>query len=518
MKKIFFVLTLLVSSTFLFAQEPADALRYSWYTSSGTARQQAVGGAMASLGGDLSAAYVNPAGLGFYKTGDFVLTPGYNFLNNKSTYYGRTEKDKKNTFSFGTSGVVLGSGSDVDRKGRSGSGAFAIAINRTANFSSNVLYRGLNTQSSYSQKFLEELKNDNITTDAAASNYPFGSSLAINTFWIDTANGWNAGNKTFKSLATPLLSTGGLLQQQEIINRGGITELALAFAGNKKDKLYWGFTLGVPFLKYRKESTFTEADPSANNTNKFDFGSITENLTTEGTGLNVKMGLIYKPVEYVRLGLAIHTPTFYRLTDKYNASVTTNTELFQGSLIQRSSEFTDGQDAQFSYWMTTPYRIMVSGSYVLREIEDVRKQKGFLTADIEYVNYKASSYTTDPESDDSQEARDYLKSLNKSIDNTYKSAFNFKVGGELKFTTIMARLGAAYYGNPYKNLDGAKGSRFLLSGGLGYRNKGMFIDLTYVHTMGKDVHYAYRLQNSPFAAANIKSTAGNAVLTVGFKI
>ncbi|MEO7393704.1 MAG: aromatic hydrocarbon degradation protein, partial [Chitinophagaceae bacterium] len=62
------------------------------------------------------------------------------------------------------------------------------------------------------------------------------------------------------------------------------------------------------------------------------------------------------------------------------------------------------------------------------------------------------------------------------------------------------------------------GNRFLLSGGLGYRNKGMFIDLTYVHNMTKDVHFAYRLQNAPFSAANIRSTAGNAILTVGFKI
>ena len=518
MRKIFLLLICIVSTFTLFAQEPADALRFSWYTSSGTARQQAVGGAMASLGGDITAAYVNPAGLGFYKTGDFVLTPGFNFLNNKSTYYGRTEKDKKNNFSFGTSGIVLGSGTNPDRKGKTGSSSFAIAINRTANFGSNLLYRGINTQSSYSQKFLEELKKDNVTTDAAASAYPFGTSLAINTYWIDTANGWTAGNKTFKSLATPLLQTGGLLQEQQVTNKGGISELALAFAGSKKNKLFWGVTLGIPFLNYNKESTFTEADPSTNNTNRFDYAAITENLNTKGTGLNLKMGFILKPVEYLRLGLAIHTPTFYRLTDKYNAAVTTNTELFKGTLAQESAGFTDGKDAQFSYWMFTPYRIMASASYVLREVEDVRKQKGFITADIEYINYKASSYTTDPEGDDSQESKDYLKSLNKAIDNTYKSALNFKVGGELKFTTIMARLGAAYYGNPYKDLAGAKGNRFLLSGGLGYRNKGMFIDLTYVHNLTKDVHYAYRLQNSPFSAANIKSTAGNAILTVGFKI
>jgi long-subunit fatty acid transport protein len=275
-------------------------------------------------------------------------------------------------------------------------------------------------------------------------------------------------------------------------------------------------------LNYTKESTFTEADPNATNTNRFDFASITENLNTKGTGFNVKAGLIYKPVEYVRLGLAIHTPTFYRLTDRYNASVTANTELYQGNYTQSSDLFTNGEDAAFSYWHTTPYRIMVSGSYVLREIEDVRKQKGFLTADIEYVNYKASSYATDPEglgnNTTVSEAGEYLKSLNKAIDNNYKGALNVKVGGELKFTTIMTRLGVAYYGNPYKNLNGAKGNRLLLSGGLGYRNKGMFIDLTYVHNMTKDVHYAYRLQNSPFTAANIKSTAGNAILTVGFKI
>ena len=318
-------------------------------------------------------------------------------------------------------------------------------------------------------------------------------------------------------MAAPLLQTGGLLQEQQVINRGGISELALAIAGAKNDKFYYGFTIGIPFLRYDKESTFTEADATANGNNRFDFASITENLTTKGTGINLKLGVIYKPVEYVRLGLAFHTPTFYSLSDVYNASVTANTEMFQGMQTQSSATFVANPDAEFNYWMFTPYRIMASASYVLREIEDVRKQKGFITADIEYVNYKASSYTTSPESE-SEEANDYFKSLNSAIDNAYKGAFNFKVGGELKFTTLMARLGAAYYGNPYNNLAGEKGSRFSLSGGLGYRNKGMFIDLAYVHTMGKDVHFAYRLERTPFTGANIRSTNGNAVVTIGFKI
>ena len=515
MRKIFFILTCIISTQELVAQEPADALRYSWFTSGGTARQQSIGGAMGSLGGDISATFINPAGLGFYKTGDFVLTPGYNFLNNKATYYGRTEKDKKNNFTFGTSGFVLGGAGNNGKKGLRGS-AMSLAINQTANFGSNLLYRGSNNQNSFSQQFLEEIKNNN-DKDAnnVAAGYPFGTSLGFNTYWIDTIAGGSSGNYQFQTRA-PVAT--GLLQQNSIVNKGGITELALAGAANFNDKLYAGATFGIPFLHYSKEASFTEADATANDGNKFDFASIDENLTTDGIGFNLKVGVIYKPVEYLRLGFAIHSPTYYSLTDKYNTSVTTNTESYKGLLTQTSASFSDGKDGEFKYILHTPYRLIASASYVLREIEDVRKQKGFLTADIEYINYKASSYKTDPQGGNSQSSKDYLKSLNHAIDNAYKGAFNFKMGGELKFTTFMARLGAAYYGNPYKDLNGAKGSRFQLSGGLGYRNKGMFIDAAYVFTMGKDVHFPYRLQSTSFSGASIRSTGGNAVLTVGFKI
>ena len=159
MKKIFFIFTMIMTCHALYAQEPADALRFSWIQSSGTARQQAVGGAMTSLGGDISATFVNPAGLAFYKTGDVVITPGFQLSRNNSTYYNRNESARKNIVSFGTSGVVLGTG--TNEKNSSGGFALAIAINRTASFGNNILYRGLNTQSSYSQKFLEEINNRN---------------------------------------------------------------------------------------------------------------------------------------------------------------------------------------------------------------------------------------------------------------------------------------------------------------------------------------------------------------------
>ena len=116
---------------------------------------------------------------------------------------------------------------------------------------------------------------------------------------------------------------------------------------------------------------------------------------------------------------------------------------------------------------------------------------------------------------DGSGAKEYYKSLNKTIDNLYKSAINVRLGGEVKFNTIMFRLGGAYYGNPYKN---EKADLVKVSGGLGYRNKGMFIDLTYIYSINKDIHYPYLLQDKSNLPAYLKNNAGNIVATIGFKI
>ena len=68
------------------AQTPDDALRTAWFTQNGTARNMAVGGVMGSLGGDITANHINPAGIGLYKTKELVLSPGFNFNNNSFNF------------------------------------------------------------------------------------------------------------------------------------------------------------------------------------------------------------------------------------------------------------------------------------------------------------------------------------------------------------------------------------------------------------------------------------------------
>jgi hypothetical protein len=514
MKKLCLITVLSLSMAGAIAQEPADALRYSWNVQGGTARVRAIGGAMGSLGGDITSTFVNPAGLAFYRTGDLILSPNFQFGKTRGNYLNTTTEEKGSRFTWGTTGFVIGSGRN---DGSVKNSALSIAYNRMADFNSRHEYRGLNTTSSYSQKYLEEIQRNNIKDgNVLSTEFDHGSSLAFNTFWIDTVGGGTNGNFDFQSRSLNLLST-GLLQQSSVVHKGGIDELALGLAVQLKEKWMVGGSIGVPILHYKRESEFVEADATDDETNQFNYAMVEEKMRTTGVGFNVKAGVIYKPSEYWRLGFAVHSPSLYTLTDRYETTVTADVE--DGELrSDYSKDYNDDLPSQFKYSHSTPYKVMGSVSFVIRETQDVTKQRGFITADVEYINYKASSYRLDEDEVSVAGTDTYLRQLNQAIDNAYKGAFNFRAGGELKFTTVMVRLGAAYYGNPYKDIRGENGSRLNLSGGLGYRDKGFFVDLTYVHSISRDVHYAYRLANSPYHAARLKGTTGNVFLTVGFKI
>lgn len=171
-------------------------------------------------------------------------------------------------------------------------------------------------------------------------------------------------------------------------------------------------------------------------------------------------------------------------------------------------------DPEFKYDLVSPWKLMLSGSYVIREVSDVTRQRGFITADIEYVTHGSSRFSSSEDNGDEA----YYDGVNEAVKTAYKGAFNMRVGGELKFNTIMGRLGFAYYGKPYDDAA-LKAHKMNISGGLGYRNKGFFVDLTYVHSLNKDVHFPYRLDSPRLNTfADIKEGNGNVVLSVGFKL
>lgn len=511
MKRRFLLLAVSLISMKMYAQIPEDALRMSWTLPAGTARSQAIGGAVGALGGDISSMFVNPAGLGFFKTGTFVLSPGINFLQNKSNFRGTgATADRDNSFSLGTSGIVVGGRGYLNPKR---SFSLGIAINRSADFNSDIYYRGLNDYSSYSEQFLEELRNNNADTNSVY-NFPFTSGLAYYTYLIDTlnVNGNVAGFKSLASLPT------GLDQETRITSSGGITELALGLAVNNSDKFYFGGTLGFPIVNYKRTTTFREADATNDTDNDFNYSEYIQHYSSKGAGVNLKLGAIFKPIEPLRIGIGFHTPTLYALRERSDASMTTDVENYPpspGVVSVTSFELNNNESANFKYNLVSPWKFLVSGAYVIGQTENVRNQKGFISADVEYVTYGSSRFSSTDSYDDSDDS--YYDAVNDATKASYKGAFNVRVGGELKFNTLMARAGFGYYGNPYKDAE-LKANRTTISTGLGYRNKGIFIDLAYTYQITKDVHFPYRLADKANTFAAIKGTGSNVSLTFGIKL
>ena len=498
------MLTLLAS-----AQNPDYSLRTAWFTQNGSARNIATGGVMGSLGGEITANHVNPAGIGLFKTNEFVLSPGFLLNNNKFKYRGSDTLNNKNSFGYGASGVILSTG--VNRKSKWTSSAFALSVNQLASYNNRIQFKGFNNMSSFSEQYLEELTRDLADTNAALSNYIFGSSLAFRTFLVDTANNASGNFIGYQSLVP--IST-GVNQSYDATTRGGYHEIALGVAGNMEDKMYVGGSLTIPVISYSRDLVYRETDATNDPNNQFSSFEFRETFTSQGLGIGEKIGTIYKPKEHWRIGFAFHTPQFITFKDRVRASMTANTESYAGIRSENSDNLNSGNPGNSNYNLVTPWRAIVSASYVFREIKDTRRQRAFISADLEYVNYRGSRFSAEDKND--QALVNYYNLLNDVIKDTYKGNINFRLGGELKLHTIMFRLGGAYYGSPYAEEE-LKANSILATGGVGYRDKGIFIDLSYAHAFNRDVQFAYRLNDKPNTFAEQTGSRGSVMLTLGFK-
>src|SRR5579862_8699356 len=436
------------------AQLPDDAFRLSWTTPLGTAREQAIGGAMGSLGGEISSLFINPAGLGTYKTNEFVLSPGFHFNSNNTNYRGTSSYGSTvGSFGLGATGAVI---SFADQDGTHST--LCIGVNQTANFKNSLYYTGQNNYSSYAEQFAEEFSASGLSINDAISSpaLSYGTRMALYTYLIDTAT----VNGSTQIIALP--EKAGLLNQQnQVSSQGSTTEVALGYAGNFNRRWFAGISVGVPIVYYRRQLSFVETDATGNQNNDFASSIYQETYLSKGSGVNLKFGGIFKATPMIRLGLAIHTPTVYTLSDNISASMTTNTENYAHIVSITSAQLDSGSGfaaAQSQYNVQSPWKFLVSGSYIFQEIEDVTQQRGFVTADVEYVTYHAMQLKPN---DHSAQPAAYFDAVNSAIRIVYKKSLICRLGGELKVDIWAERIGFSYSINPYKQ-PGIAADRILL--------------------------------------------------------
>jgi len=497
MKRIkFLLLAILVFGTGLYAlaQDEMDALRYSYLAPQGTARSMGIANASGSVGGDFSSLSVNPAGIGIYRNGEVMFTPSIKINSITGTYQRNSLSDDKTRFTVNNAGIVFASSAKGRRYEHSKwkSSAFAFGFNRLADFNRNYTYSGVNKgagASSGSEVFVADA-NSNINDIGRIQDYSSPAYLGYQSYLIN----YDTNIGMFRTVVP--WGDSNLNQGRRVREKGSLNEMVFSFGGNYMEKLMIGATIGIPFIRYDRVSDYSESldNPSANFSNY----TYTEKLTTKGTGVNLKLGFIYKPSDYFRFGAAIHTPTYFTMSDQYISSVDA---FAQG---QPASVSTD--PGTFDYAMTTPWRGVISATGFLGKY-------GFVTADYEYVNYRSTRYHLQ------DDFVDYEAMVNQMIKNTYRGASNFRIGIEGRpIDFMMVRVGFGYYGTPYK-VNPVNANRVDLSAGIGFRFNHWFTDLGFVHSMynGQEQPYVLPYSMVTVPSATLKSSLNNAALTIGFK-
>lgn len=485
------------------AQEEADALRYSTLIPQGTARSLGIGSALGAIGGDFTSLSVNPAGIGVYRSSELSFTPSLKLNSTNSTYTGAAINDDATRFNINNFGVVFTSAAEGRRYKNSKwkAASFGFGINRMADFSSNYTYSGFNNQSSASEVFYTDLLNypeDSLNT---ATNAGLGFSSFLTNSYYDT-------NGNLQLYFVPDYQ-GGLNQTRTVQQRGGITDVNFSFGGNYEEKLMIGATVGIPTLRYIRETTFREEDATGNPDNDFSYFEYKESLKTTGTGINLKLGFIYNFTKFFRGGVALHTPTFFAMSDQQSKSVTSNTENLKSFLGVGNNPNTrvDAPLNEYNYSLITPWRAVVSAAGIIGKY-------GFISVDYEFVDYSSARFSF--EDLDSY----YESEINNGIKTMYRGASNLRIGGEARFDIVMVRLGLGYYGNPYRNAA-AGSDRMTYSAGAGLRFDNVFIDLGFSHSTSTFTETAYvaAYANEIISApqATIKNGFNTVALTFGVK-
>lgn len=455
----------LLSAGYVHAQNEADALRLSMTYFGGSARNMATAGALSAMGGDFSYASQNPAGLGRFTKSNFSFTPYLEVPAGTSNFQGNESGSYRVTGSIGNLSYIKAYKLDPNKFKNWYSVQMGLGMSRVKSFNDSLYYEGA-TDGSILHSFIAEATGT--PWAYIYDDHPFTAGLAYDVFAIDP--GVNDGEYTTQ------YQNGSAQHKRWMKRRGGITEFnVVTFSGNYANKLLIGGSINYVRSNYQEKYKHLEYYPDSSNW--LNHTNYTGQLDIKGNGINARIGAIYMPIESVRLGLAIETPTAFLMKDYWTNNMQAGTD--DGPKFVASEFVPTGS---YEYKITTPFKANVSAAYV-------HKKWGSVGAEVEYVDYgnaklKSRRVSSAPYS---------FAAENTQIDNIYRPVLNYKVGVEARITNqIYARGGFAYYGTPYKESSGnSQDPTMFITAGAGYNFGVLYIDLAYSLRSSRATYYAY---------------------------
>ncbi|MDR0422921.1 MAG: outer membrane protein transport protein [Proteiniphilum sp.] len=526
MKKITYILfSLFILSAPLFSQSEVDALRFSREDLYGTARAMSMGGAFGALGGDQTGISINPAGIAIYRSSEVVGT--LNMSSETSTVGGYdANKTRFNLDNFGFVGYFPLRNDVMPLVN------FGFSYDKVKSFDKNISAFG-----SPRSTLIDFIYDD---YQIRSGNGAIGSPDDL--VWVEDeydpflSQPWlpALGRNSFllhpnqEGSALIPLKTGEFRPDSELglREKGYISKYNFTAGTAINNVLNLGVALTIQNISYSLHSFYAE---NYNNSSR-SWYELNNWMSASGASVGGKFGLIYRPVNSLRIGLAWHTPTWVAITETYKAELLEDMESFVPEYVAYENGGFHTAEFLNDYDLTTPGKIVASVATVLGN--------NFIASlDYEAMDYGKMKLKVPT---NSSLSRDWYDFDNEVIEKDHKLTSTVRVGTEYRFTPqFSGRLGYAWMQNPYQadfvklgyaSIAGSntifrmEGDTHYFTGGFGYRfNRNVYLDMAVMYKTQKDDLYPFPntydgadliIDAAPFS---LKNSAVRGLLTLGYR-
>lgn len=578
MKKIYLLTIGLGMSGITYAQSAIDAYRLSQPDLKGTARFMSMGGAFGALGGDLSSLSQNPAGIGVYRSNEIGFTLNLDAQNSTSTSSAGNFGSDQTKFLLNNIGGVATLRLNSDAMPNLNIG---FTYNKAVSF--NRKYGGnLGAMQTSMSNYIAGIANNNGLTvaDVQSESFfdpynptdggiaaPWLTILGYDSYLIDPAgdpdnpNWFGQWGSAYTDPITgrKVPGTSGTANYS-VLERGSVDEYNIAIGGNINNIVYWGMNFDIVNLDYRLDALYgenmenawvynPESGTAEQTTSKWNMQNF---YRVNGSGFNYQLGLIVKPIQELRLGVAFHTPTYYNLTETYSADVNMD---YYG---QRGKTSTNNDMPAYNDMnLHSPWKVIVSAAGVIGskfiisadyEIDMYDKMKftqsgsGYWGYDYGYDDwwdwdYMSATPMAITKGATKASSYDPFSKTNNDIKNIYRSTNTLRLGAEYRVTPqFSVRAGYSFVSSPVK-AEVRNGEQTIYTAGtmtnyrfdnttnyitcgLGYKIKGFYVDLAYVYKHMNSEYHAFT--SDPMARitsphADVKFNNSQIVLSCGLK-
>ena len=239
---------------------------------------------------------------------------------------------------------------------------------------------------------------------------------------------------------------------------------------NFSETFFVGANLGVTSLNYNYDEYFKEAAVNPDDFyTEFEKGDTyfsdyrtRYSSTVDGSGVYGKFGFLWRPVDGIRVGAAVQTPTIMEINERWRQDVNVN---YTDAQYNGSAQTPEGE---YSYRVRSPYRLNAGAAFTFAGM-------ALISADYEMTDYSTMKFMSKEGNWDSS-----FDDVNNEIRDCMGVSHMIRVGAEFKPVPEFAvRAGYNFSTTPEYTYNGNEKIKLndrinSFSVGLGYSSNGSF--------------------------------------------